>query len=352
MPSCKLCPKSMLGSTTIPTPASRYMARICECERWPRNCTTSFRPRFRTWASSFGRKSALAGDEQLAFDPAFAQQRHGLDEVLVAFDRNQVCRAEDRVSRSGGRGKFSFRGQVDAQVQHHGIAGIGLCAQRYGHPPPAQGNEADKTRLSQLFRQQVVQVDIGAVCRTTPRRFRNDAGDHGHRGGSGDPVDVDVIGLPSSRQSAQPKPLGIDGQILGEGGPSAVAEQGGQGAESAAGPQEDLPDGAFQDVPAEQWSCRAVGLELGSVLVYELLGRRAGHDPHVVSPPPQFLDFGNQEGFAYAIRQGGCHVENLRRPGSAGRASCDSGSIDACPFADNPSPTTLQFPHMSYRNRP
>ena len=168
--------------------------------------------------------------------------------------------------------------------------------------------------MTQFFRQQVVQVDIGAMCRTTPGRLRNDAGDHAHRGRSGDPVDVDVIGLPCPRHAAQPKPLGIDGQILREGAPIAVAEQDGQGAESAAGPQEDLLQGALHYVPTEQRSCQATLLQFGRVLVHELIRRRAGHDPHVASPPQQFLDFGNQERFARAIGQGRGNVEDLRGP--------------------------------------
>ena len=191
------------------------------------------------------------------------------------------------------------------------------------------------------------------VRRAAPRRLRNDAGDHAHRGGGGDPVDVDVIGLPLPRQAAQPKPLGIDGQVLREGPPIAVAEQDGQRAESAAGPQEDLLQGALHDFPTEQRSCRAVLLQFGSVLVYELTCRRAGHDPHVISPPQQFLDFGNQEGFAHAIGQGRGDIEDLPLAGFPCFATVAvQKTLPLAPFAGNPWPISLHIPHILHLDRP
>ena len=52
-------------------------------------------------------------------------------------------------------------------------------------------------------------------------------------------------------------------------------------------------------------------VQFGCVLVYELPHRRAGHDPYVASPPQQFLDFGNQEGFARAKGQVPGDIEDL-----------------------------------------
>ena len=229
----------------------------------------------------------------------------------MAFDRNQVGRTEDGRSRRRGRDRSVLRGDVDANVDHCRFPRIDFRTERRGHLQPAAGNKADEPGVPQFDHQQIIQADIRAVGRATPRCLGNDACDHADRGRRRQPVNMYLVGLPAAGQTAEPQPLGIDQQVLDLRFPIALAEHGRQRAKRAARPQQDFLHACDYDVPGKKGRRVRMFQQFGRVSMNDFPRWPARHEPHVASPPQQFLDFGNQEGFAHAIGQCRSDVEDF-----------------------------------------